>query len=445
MPPDLATPPARNAGRSAADERRGTLIGNVRLLDPATGLDAPGALLVRHGLIADLGPGLTAPEDAETIDGGGACLAPGLIDLRAALGEPGAEHRETIASAAQAAAAGGITTLCVLPDTDPALDDPALVQFAIRRGEATGSVDLLPYGAATRGCAGKEMAEFGLLREAGAIAFTDGAQAIGNARTMRLALSYARGFGTFIVQHPEEPTLAANGAATEGELATRLGLPGIPAAAEAIMVERDIALARITRGHVHFAHVSTAAALERIRAAKAEGLAVTCDTAPPYFDLNETAIGDFRTYAKLSPPLRAEADRVAVVAALADGTIDAIASDHQPRDADDKRLPFAQAAAGGAGLATLLAVTLARVHAEDLTLLQALDLLAARPARLLGLPTGRLAKGAPADLVLFHPDRAWKVEAGRLPGKAQNSPFDGRALEGRVLGTWKAGRRVFGA
>ncbi|MBX6376855.1 MAG: dihydroorotase, partial [Acetobacteraceae bacterium] len=370
-----------------------TLIANARLLDPATGLDAPGALLIRDGVIADFGPGLSAPEGAETVDAAGACLAPGLVDLRAALGEPGAEHRETIASAAQAAAAGGITTICVLPDSDPPIDDPALVQFVIRRGEATGSVTLLPYGAATRGCAGKEIAEFGLLREAGAIAFTDGARAIGDARTMRLALSYARGFGTFVVQHPEEPSLAAGGAATEGELATRLGLPGIPAAAEAILVERDIALARLTGGHVHFAHVSTAAALDRIRAAKAEGLAVTCDTAPPYFDLNETAIGDFRTYAKLSPPLRAESDRLAVVAALKDGTIDAIASDHQPRDADDKRLPFAQAAAGGAGLATLLAVTLARVHGGDLTLLQALDLLTARPARLLGLPAGRRAKG----------------------------------------------------
>jgi dihydroorotase len=421
-----------------------TIITNARLLDPASGLDAPGALLIRDGRIADCGAGLTAPEGAAVVDAAGACLAPGLIDLRANLGEPGAEHRETIASAAQAAAAGGITTICVLPDTDPALDDPALISFITRQGEATGSVSLLPYGAATAGCAGKELAEFGLLRAAGAIAFTDGVRAIASARTMRLALSYARAFGAFIVQHPEEPSLASGGAATEGELATRLGLPGMTPAAEAIMVARDIALARITGGHVHFAHVSTAAALDLIRAAKAEGLAVTCDTAPPYFDLNETAIGDYRSYAKLSPPLRTELDRQAVVAALADGTIDAIASDHQPRDADDKRLPFAQAEAGGAGLATLLGVTLARVHAGDLPMLTALGLLTARPATLLDLPQGRLAKGAPADLVLFHPDRGWKVEAGKLPGKAQNSPFDGRALEGRVLGTWKAGRRVFG-
>ena len=417
---------------------------NARLLDPASGLDAPGALLVRDGVIADHGTHLGTPEGAMMVDAGGACLAPGLVDMRAALGEPGAEHRETIASAAQAAVAGGITTLCALPDTDPALDDPALISFVIRKGEATGCVTILPYGAATAGCAGKEMSEFGLLREAGAIAFTDGRHAIGNARTMRLALSYARAFGSFVVQHPEEPALANGGAATEGERATRMGLPGIPPAAEAMMVARDIALARITKGHVHFAHVSTGAALDLIRAAKAEGLAVTCDTAPPYFDLNETAIGEYRTYAKLSPPLRDEADRHAVIAGLQDGTIDAIASDHQPRDADDKRLPFAQAEAGGAGLATLLAVTLARVHGGDLTLLQALDLLTARPAKLLGIEAGTLRKGAPADLVLFHPERGWRVEAGKLPGKAQNTPFDGRALEGKVLGTWKAGRRVFG-
>jgi dihydroorotase len=408
-------------------------------------MDVTGDLLVRDGAVADFGSGLGRPDGAESIAAEGLCLAPGLVDLRAAIGEPGAEHRETIASAAQAAAAGGITTLCVLPDTQPALDDPALVQFVLRRGEATGSITLLPYGAATKGCAGQEIAEYGLLQQAGAIAFTDGRRAIGSARTMRLALSYARTFGSFVVQHPEDPSLAAGGAATEGELATRLGLPGIPAAAEVILVARDIALARLTRGQVHFAHVSTAAALDLIRAAKAEGLAVTCDTAPPYFDLNETAIGDWRSYAKLSPPLRPEADRLAVVAALRDGTIDAIASDHQPHDADDKRLPFAQAEAGGAGLATLLGVTLARVHGGDLTLLAALDLLTARPAALLGLPVGRLAKGAPADLVLFAPDRAWQVKAGQLPGKAQNSPFDGRALEGRVVGTWKAGRRVFGA
>jgi dihydroorotase len=227
-------------------------------------------------------------------------------------------------------------------------------------------------------------------------------------------------------------------------MATRMGLPGIPAAAEAIVVARDIRLAQLTGGTLHFAHVSTAEALQLIRAAKAEGLPITCDTAPPYFDLNETAIGDFRTFAKLSPPLRPEADRLAVCAALADGTIDAIASDHQPRDADDKRLPFAQATPGGAGLGTLLAVTLAQVHGGSLPLARALALLTCLPARLLGSGAGTLARGAPADLCLFQPERIWQVESGELPGKAQNTPFDGRALEGKVLGTWKAGRRVFG-
>jgi dihydroorotase len=377
------------------------------------------------------------------IEADGAVLCPGLVDMRASVGEPGFEYRETIASAAIAAAAGGITTLAALPDTQPAIDDPALVQLLRSKGEETGSLTILPYGAVTRGCRGEELAEIGLLREAGAVAFTDGSRAIGPARLMRLALSYARGFGARIVQHPEEPSLGG-GSATESEQATRLGLPGIPAAAEAIMVARDIRLVELTGGAVHFAHISTGEALELIRQAKSSGLAVTCDTAPPYFDLNETSIGDFRTYAKLSPPLRKEHDRRAVIAALADGTIDAIASDHQPRDADDKRLPFAQASAGGSGLATLLAVTLAHVHNGSLALGAAIDLLTIRPATVLGVDVGRMVKGAVADLCLFDPERIWKVEAGKLPGKAQNTPFDGRALEGVVLGTWKRGKRVFG-
>ncbi|HVY14147.1 MAG TPA: dihydroorotase [Rhodopila sp.] len=419
-----------------------TLFRGARIL--GDGVDVVGDLLVRDGSIADFGPSLGRPDSADVVEAEGAVLCPGLVDMRAALGEPGYEYRETIASAAEAAAAGGITTLAALPDTQPAIDDPALVHLLRTRGVETGSLSILPYGAVTRGCRGEEMAELGLLREAGAVAFTDGSRAVGPARLMRLALSYARGFDARIVQHPEDPSLAAGGSATESEQATRLGLPSIPAAAEAIIVARDIRLAELTGGAVHFAHVSTGEALALIRRAKDAGLSVTCDTAPPYFDLNETTIGTFRTYAKLSPPLRKEADRQAVVAALADGTIDAIASDHQPRDADDKRLPFAQAAAGGCGLATLLGVTLAQVHNGSLPMAQAITLLTSRPAALLGSAAGRIAKDAPADLCLFEPDRIWKVEAGKLPGKAQNSPFDGRALEGVVIGTWKSGKRVFG-
>jgi dihydroorotase len=418
-----------------------TFFSGVRIL--GTGVDVLGDLLVRDGLIQDFGPSLSRPDGVTMIEADGAVLCPGLVDMRAWVGEPGFEYRETIASAAIAAAASGITTLAALPDTQPAIDDPALVQLLRTKGEETGSLTILPYGAVTRGCRGEELAEIGLLREAGAVAFTDGSRAIGPARLMRLALSYAGGFGARIVQHPEEPSLGG-GSATESEQATRLGLPGIPAAAEAIMVARDIRLVELTGGAVHFAHISTGEALELIRQAKAAGLAVTCDTAPPYFDLNETSIGDFRTYAKLSPPLRKEHDRRAVVAALADGTIDAIASDHQPRDADDKRLPFALASAGGSGLATLLAVTLAHVHNGSLTLAAAIDLLTSRPATVLGVDSGRIAKGAVADLCLFEPERIWKVEAGKLPGKAQNTPFDGRALEGVVLGTWKRGKQVFG-
>ncbi len=416
---------------------------DVRLIDPATGLDQHGELLVRDGRIADLGVSLGRPDGAVVIEGDGAVLCPGLVDMRAELGEPGGVYRETIPSAALAAAASGITTVAALPDTTPAIDEPALVRLLRARGEEIGSLTVLPYGALTRGCLGRELAELGLLREAGAVAFTDGGRAIGPARLMRMALEYARGFGARIVQHAEEPSLAEGGAATEGEQATRMGLRGIPAEAEAMMVARDIRLAALTGGAVHFAHISTAAALDLIRAAKADGLEITCDTAPPYFDLNETAIGGYRTYAKLSPPLRCEADRLAVVAALSDGVIDAIASDHQPRGVDDKRVPFGQAAPGGAGLSTLLGITLAQVHGGSLALPRAIELLTLRPARLLGSSAGTLVRGEAADLCLLDLERIWQVEAGALPGRAQNTPFDGRALEGRVVGTWKAGRRVY--
>lgn len=420
------------------------LFRKLKFLDASSENMVEGELLVQNRIIADFGPSLGRPDGAEIIEAEGAVLCPGLVDMRASLGEPGFEYRETIASAAQAAAAGGITTIAVLPDSSPAIDDPALVRLIATRGAETASVTLLPYAAATRACEGRELAEYGLLKAAGAVAFTDGARTIGSSRLMRRALSYASGFGMRIVQHPEDVDLAAGGAATEGARATWMGLPGIPAAAEAICVARDIRLAELTGGAVHFAHVTTAESLALIRQAKDKGLRVTCDTAPPYFDLNETAIGDFRTYAKLSPPLRCEADRLAVLAALADGTIDAIASDHQPRDADDKRLPFADASPGGAGLATLLGVTLAQVQAGTLTLPQALALLTAKPATWLGIDSGVLRKNAPADLCLFHPERSWRVTAGQLPGKGQNTPFDGRALEGVVLGTWKTGIRVFG-
>lgn len=420
------------------------LFRKIKYLDSTAQALHEGELLVQNGSIADFGPSLGVPDNAEIIEAEGAVLCPGLVDMRVAIGEPGYEYRETIDSAAQAAAFGGVTTIAVLPDSDPVIDNPALVHLLRARGEETGSLTLLPYAAATRALAGSELAEYGLLLAAGAVAFTDGNLPIASSRMMRLALSYASTFGARIVQHPEDAELSRGGAATAGPRATWMGLPQIPAAAEAICVARDIRLAELTGGAVHFAHVTTGEALALIRQAKDKGLKVTCDTAPPYFDLNENAIGGYRTYAKLSPPLRSESDRLAVVAALKDGTIDAIASDHQPRDADDKRLPFADAAPGATGLATLLGVTLARVHNGDLTLAESLALLTAKPAAWLGVKAGLLAKGHPADLCLFDPEKSWLVQAGKLPGKAQNSAFDGRALEGVVLGTWKAGRRVYG-
>jgi dihydroorotase len=332
--------------------------------------------------------------------------------------------------------------LC-LPNTDPVIDDVATVEFVARRARKNGLAKVYPYAAATKQLEGKELAEIGMLAEAGALAFTDGTKAIKSAQLMRRLLSYAATFGVLIVQHPEEPSMAENGVMNEGELSTRLGLSGIHPAAEAIMLERDMRLVELTGGRYHAAHISTAEAVKIIRAAKQAGLPVTCDTAPPYFALNELAVNDYRTFAKLSPPLRSEDDRMAIVAGLKEGVIDIIASDHAPQDQDSKRLPFAQAEFGGVGLETLLSVTLELYHNGFLTLLQVIDRLSTAPAKLLGLAAGRLQPGAAADLVLFDPDRAGRVVPAKFRSKSKNSPFDGRPIQGRVLRTVVDGRPVF--
>ncbi len=423
---------------------------NVRLLDPASGLDAVGAVLTEGEEIADFGPGLfrasagwRVPTGIQAVDGKGACLTPGLVDMRVQLREPGEEHKETLKSAGEAAVAGGVTSMVCLPNTDPIIDDVASVEFVARRARKVGLVKVYPYAAATKRLAGKELAEYGLLAQAGALAFTDGVQAIADARVMRRALAYAATFDLLIVQHPEEPALAQGGAMNAGEMATRLGLPSIPPEAEVIMLERDLRLAAATGARYHAAHVSTTEGIEAIRRAKAKGVRVTCDTAPPYFALNDLAVGEWRTFAKLSPPLRDEADRLAVVEGLKDGTIDAIASDHAPQDQDSKRLPFSQAAFGGVGLETLLAVSLELYHNGVMPLLDVLSHLTAKPAGILGLKAGRLEKGAPADFVLFDPARPWKVVADTFRSKSKNSPFDGRPVQGRVLKTVIDGRPVF--
>jgi dihydroorotase len=421
-----------------------TLFKNVRLLDPATGLDQKGNLLVAEDKIATLGPSAEA-SGATVIDCHGHCLAPGIVDMRVELREPGREHEETMETGSNAAAAGGVTTMVALPNTEPAIDDVALVEFVARRAREIRGVKIRTYAAATRGLKGKEITEIGLLSASGALAFTDAGSAIADTVVMRRLLSYARTFDALVIQHPEEPSLSAGGDMTEGETATRLGLSGITPAAEVIMIERDLRLVEITGARYHVAHVSTAAAIDAIRAAKARGLRVTCDTAPAYFALNETAVGEYRTFAKLSPPLRSEEHRRAVVAGLKDGTIDAIASDHSPHPQDSKRLPFASAEAGIIGLETLLPLSLELVHNKHLSLLQAMRALSQRPAEILRLPAGRLAEGAPADLVLFDLDRPGKIDVESFRSKSKNSPFDGRPVQGRVLKTMVEGRLVFGA
>jgi dihydroorotase len=420
----------------------------ARLLDPASKRDERGGILIRDGLIVDLGPQVKAQalsEDFEHLDAGGHCLAPGLIDMRVQLREPGEEHKETIATASAAAAAGGVTSMVCLPNTDPVIDDVAGVEFIARRARETRLSKVYCYGAVTKRLAGEQLVEFGLLSESGALAFTDGLVAVGNARVMARALSYAGCFGALIIQHPEEPRLAEGGVMNAGELSTRLGLAGIPRQAEVMLVERDLHLVAMTGGRYHVAHVSTAATIEAVRQAKQRGLAITCDTAPPYFALNENEVGDYRSFAKLSPPLRAEEDRRAVAAAVADGTIDCVASDHAPHDQESKRVPFAQAAPGVIGLETLLPVALEIHHRDEIGLLDLLSRMTIAPARLLGLPQGRLAKGAPADLVVFDLDRAYRIDVGRFRSKSKNSPFDARPVQGRVLRTIVDGRTVFAA
>ena len=423
-----------------------TLFTNARLLDPASGVDRAGDLLAENGTIAALGPNLAREglgTDVRVVDCAGCCLAPGVIDMRVQLREPGDEHQETLATGAEAAIAGGVTTMAMLPNTMPVIDDHALVEFVGRRSRELGRTTIRTYAAATKGLQGRELTEYGLLAEAGAVAFTDGVRAIADASVMRRALSYASTFDLLIVQHPEEPSLAGGGAMNAGEIATRLGLSGITPAAETIMVERDLRLVEITGGRYHAAHLSTAGAIDAVRRAKARGLAVTCDTAPHYFALNETAVGDYRTFAKLSPPLRGESDRQAVIAGLADGTIDAIASDHSPWDQDSKRLPFSSASCGIVGLETLLPLSLELHHTLHLSLIDMLRKLTIAPARILRLKVGRLAAGAPADLVIFDPDAKGRIETDKFRSKSKNAPFDGRPFQGRVERTIVDGRTIF--
>ena len=419
---------------------------NARLIDPASDQEILGGLLVVDGVIADLGPHLTAssaPQSAKVIQCNGAALAPGLIDMLAFVGEPGAEHRETIATASLAAAAGGVTTLVASPATMPAIDDPAVVDFVLRRARDTGRVRLHPMAALTKGREGKEIAELGLLQQAGAVAFFDGPHPVKNSLVMRRAMSYARDFDALIVHFPQDNDLAGAGVMNEGEFALRLGLAGVPREAEAIMVDRDMRLVALTNARYHAAIVTTTLALEAIKTAKAQGAKVTCGTTINHLTLNENDIGDYRSFLKLRPPLRHETERKALVQALADGLIDVIVSDHDPQDVETKRLPFGEAEYGAIGVETMLAAGLRLVHSGDISLPRLLAAMTIRPAEILGLPQGRLEKGAPADLILFDPDAPFVVDPDQLHSRCGNTPFDGALLQGQVLVTVVGGRIVY--
>lgn len=419
---------------------------NARLIDPANGLDVKGGLLVENGRIADIGPRLfndAEPGDPEVIDCRGLVLAPGLIDCRVFTGEPGAEHRESLESASAAAAAGGVTSIIVMPNTDPVIDEPSLVDFLLRRAAATAKVRVLPCAALTKGLLGETMTEIGLLQEAGAVAFTDGDRSIANARVLRRALSYAATFNALVISHAEDPELVKGASVTEGEFATRLGLPAAPAIAEAMMVERDIRLMELTGARVHFGQISTRDSLDVIAAAKARGLPVTCGVAAHHLSLNELDVGAYYTFRKVRPPLRSEADRAAMMEGVASGVIDVIVSSHEPQGADTKRQPFATAAAGTVGLETLLPAALSLVHDGRASLSHVLGAMTAAPARIFGLGSGTLAKGAPADLVLLDEGEPFVVDAEKLHSRARNTAFEGRKFQGRAQKTFVGGALVF--
>ncbi|MER9916241.1 MULTISPECIES: dihydroorotase [unclassified Mesorhizobium] len=423
-----------------------TVFERARIVDPSRGIDEVGTVIVEGKKIvaagkAALNQGL--PAGATVVDCAGKAIIPGLIDARVFIGEPGGEHRETIASASVAAAAGGVTSVVMMPDTDPVIDNVALVEFVLRTAKDTASVNIFPAAAITKGLAGREMTEFGLLREAGAVAFTDGRHTISSALVMRRALTYARDFGGVIAHETQDGDLASAGVMNEGLYASWLGLAGIPREAESIPLERDLALARLTRGAYHAAKISTAMAAQAMTRAKADKANVTAGVAIHNLSLNENDVGEYRTFFRLTPPLRAEEDRLAMIEAVKDGTIDIIVSSHDPQDVDTKRLPFADAAAGAIGLETLLGAALRLYHNGDVPLLRLVETLSTAPARLFGLPGGTLKPGAPADLALIDLEEPWIVSESGIRSRSKNTCFEGARLQGMVLQTLVAGRTVF--
>ncbi|UXN69368.1 dihydroorotase [Devosia neptuniae] len=423
---------------------RPLLIENARIVDPASGTDQQGAVLVENGLISDIAFGgpVGVPEDAEVFNANGHVLSPGLIDMRVFTGEPGKEYRETLASAGEAAAAGGVTSFVMMPDTTPVVDDGALIDFLIRRAKATSKVNVLPAGAITKGLDGQEMTEFGLLKEAGAVCITDGRRSIQSTSLLRTVMSYAANYGLTVVHHVSDKGLTGDGVMNEGLFATILGLKGIPREAETIPLARDLQLAALTGTKYHAAQISCAASVDLVAVAKKRNTSVTAGISINNLALNENDIGRYRTFFKLSTPLRSEDDRQAVIEGLRNGTIDTIHSDHDPQDSEVKRQPFAEASDGAIGLETLLAAALRLVHSGDVDLLTVLRAMTSRPADILGLPSGRIAKGAPADLIVFDLDYPWQVTEREIRSRSHNTSFEGARLAGKVLRTIVGGQTV---
>ena len=422
-----------------------TVFLNARLIDPETERDEPGGVLVRDGIIADIGSHLrrNAPEGADVIDCKGHVVCPGIIDAQVFTGEPGGEHRETLKTASQSAAAGGVTSIIVMPDTQPVIDQVALVDFIQRRARDNALVHVYTMAAMTRGLEGEEMTEIGLLKRAGAIAFSNGKSSITNTRVMRNVLNYSKDFGALIVHHTEDPFLSGTGVMNSGEVATRLGLPGVSKVAETIVLERDVRLVEMTGARYHAATITCEDSLDVVRKAKARGLQVTCGVSINHLTLNEIDIGSYRTFLKVRPPLRTEDDRQAMIRGIASGEIDVIVSSHDPQDVDVKRRPFSEAADGAVGLETLVPAALRLYHSGDLSLTDILKPMTINPAKLFGLPAGRLSAGAPADLIVLDLGEPWVVNKDLLRSRSKNSAFDESKMQGRVLRTLVAGRTVY--
>jgi dihydroorotase len=424
---------------------RPLLIENARVLDPASGTDARGAVLVEDGRISDiaLGGPVGVPDGAEVINALGLALAPGLIDMRVFTGEPGWEYRETLASAGEAAAAGGVTSFVMMPDTLPVVDDGAVVDFLIRRAKATAKVNVLPAGGITKGLAGQELTEFGLMKEAGAVCLSDGRRSIQSTAMLRTAMSYASNFDMLFVHHLSDAGLTGDGVMNSGLFATVLGLKGIPREAETIPLARDVQLAALTGVRYHAAQVSTAGSVAILNSGKSRNHRITAGVSINNLCLNENDVGRYRTYFKLATPLRSEDDRQAVIEGLRAGAIDTIHSDHDPQDSEGKRQPFAEATDGAIGLETLLAAALRLHHSDEVPLLTLLRAMTSRPAEILGLEAGRIAKGAPADLILVDLDYPWQVDAATLKSRSRNTSFEGARLAGKVMRTIVGGETVF--